>query len=305
MQSNEYNMANTRPPPEAAEAGNTAPTTPPAKTAKRTPGDNTFDWLTYGLVGGVGNFLLSIVAGYWARYGSGSKQIGKLSKSMQNAGMSHASAEDAIMATALGLGGTALIVPIKMLENNRAEIVNGINKNVGCETTIAEQKAEKTDQSWGGLIKSRLIAWGIVFGSFKTAANVLGPENFERFEHDFARNMVCKPLGKPTHIGGQESKLYKYGRIGALDIFATAASATILYVASRFLANKGEEEKTEAKATSYTAAPANAELGEGNEKDCPTCQPHGKVARTYHSQAERILQQKQQAGKSPSMTMAP
>ncbi|NBX04215.1 MAG: hypothetical protein EBR02_09215 [Alphaproteobacteria bacterium] len=86
------------------------------------------------------------------------------------------------------------------------------------------------------------MAFGIVLGSIKGAVALLGKEKFAKFEEDFAKKVVCKPLKLPTHLpNGVETKAFRYGRLTAMDIFATAASASILYIASRFFAEPDKD----------------------------------------------------------------
>lgn len=108
-----------------------------------------------------------------------------------------------------------------------------------------ETVIESPKQTWGSLLLGRLTAWGAVFVSFKLAGSLtsfLGhPNAMANFESWFAKDVVCKPMGKPTHIHGVETKLYRYGKIAALDIFATAAASSILLAGSRFFAKQTPE----------------------------------------------------------------
>ena len=78
--------------------------------------------------------------------------------------------------------------------------------------------------------------------SFSAVALLFGKNTFSAFKDKFATHIVCKPLGKPTHFPGMaktvenETRLFRYGRIAAIDVFATAAASTILYIGSHFFA---------------------------------------------------------------------
>lgn len=53
-------------------------------------------------------------------------------------------------------------------------------------------------------------------------------------------------LSKKHTLGGilsTEKKAYEYGKLAALDVFATMAASVLLYVGSRFFANNRSPEK--------------------------------------------------------------
>lgn len=203
---------------------------------KRSFGEKVFDWGAYGATG-VATLLVSVFSGYSSRYGKGAKALEPLVESAKKIGMSHAVANDVVMTVALGLGGIATLPLIKGLENKKVEIVNAINENSGCGgETYVQEHGHKI--SWTHLLKARVAAFSAVFASFRGAAWLVGEEPFAQFEKSFAKQMVCKPLNRPTHINGQETKLFKYGRIVSLDLFATVAATLLLYMGSRFFADK-------------------------------------------------------------------
>lgn len=96
------------------------------------------------------------------------------------------------------------------------------------------------------LIKSRVAAYATVFVSLQGAVKIFGDDRFKKFEEDFAEHVVCRPLNLPTHTPGlprsaaTETRAFRYGKIGALDVFATAAATILLYAGSRFFAKKNE-----------------------------------------------------------------
>jgi hypothetical protein len=163
-----------------------------------------------------------------------------------------------VMTTALMQGGNVSLIPIKMAENNKAQIVSSLNRALGEPDTYCEVKSEP-DQTWGSLIKSRLVAWGAVFASLKAASSMLGHERFDAFENSFAKNVACKPFGFPTHLpNGQETRAFRMGKLTALDIFATAAAAGILYSASRVFAVPDKDMPHHDPATEKADAPVLA-----------------------------------------------
>jgi hypothetical protein len=214
--------------------------------AGKSKGERIFDGITYGGVAGAGVFMASIPFGYWAQYNpTGQKMIGGIASQLAKVGMSVKSTEQAAMTTALMQGGNVSIIPIKMLENHKPEIVNALNKALGDKTEVNFEDAPK--QSWGSLIKARLVAWGAVFAGIKGTYMVVGPEKFANFENHFGHK-ICQMLGKPTHIAGQETRAFRMGKIAALDSLATTSAAAILYVSSRVFAKEDFDVTHNAKA---------------------------------------------------------
>ena len=205
------------------------------ETLPKSKGEKMFDWLVYGGIAGLGVLVATVPIAYWSKYGGGSKGFAWAEKQLQKTGMSARSAHDAVITTALMQGGNLALIPIKIAENHKAAAVSYLNKKMGEPDTYCAVEGEP-DQTWTSLIKSRLVAWGAVFSAIKGTAMAVGPEQFDRFENGFSRHLVCKPLGLATHINGQETRAFRLGKLTALDVFATAAAATILYGASRVFA---------------------------------------------------------------------
>ncbi len=199
-------------------------------------GERLFDWTAYGATG-LATFVASIFPGYFARYGGGKVLAEPMAKAMTRVGMSYAAAKDVIITTALCVGGFITLPFIKALEDRKIPIVTAINERVGCETD-AQAIGERPKQTWASLMKSRAVAWLAVFSSLRGTVGMVGEKKFDQFESAFAEHMVCRPLGKPTHVGGVETTLFKYGRIAAIDVFATAAATVLLYLGSRFFAER-------------------------------------------------------------------
>lgn len=216
-----------------------------AARTSRSKGERIFDWLTYGGIGFLGVFAAGIPFAYWAKYGKGANMFHGSSQYLQKMGMGAKSAEDAVMTSVLMQPGNLALIPIKIMENNKPHIVDKINDMLGEKSSDASVEQDPK-QTWGSLIKGRLAAWLAVFMGFRGAALAVGDKNFSKFENAFAEYVVCWPLGKPTHIPGMakivenETKLFRYGKIASLDVFATAAATTLLYMASRFFAKKNQ-----------------------------------------------------------------
>jgi len=217
-----------------------------AKTADDHPlskGERWFDWLTYGGIAGVGVFLVTLPLTYWSKYAGGAKNFKAAAHWLEKKGFSAHTAEDLVMTTSLMQGGNLGLIPVKLMENNKPQIVKKINDVLGDSTDEKAVEAEPK-QSWTSLLKARIImAWTPVFLSFRAATMLLGKEKFQHFEHWFSESLICKPLGKATHIAGVETKAFRYGKIAALDAFATAAAATLLYIGSNIFAKQEKDEE--------------------------------------------------------------
>lgn len=207
-------------------------TTPPQSSTSR--GEKAFNLLTYGGAAGIGTFIATIPVGYWAKYGGGAKHFTNATKFLTKQGLSPQVAEEMVNTSALMQGGNLMIIPVKFLEDNKPHIVDKLNDLLG-DKSGAKSVHEDPKQSWMSLIKSRLVAWGAVFTGFRLGAIAVGGEKLQSFEKMFGR-AACKVLNKPTHMGVVETPHFRYGKIAALDVFATAAASMLLYVGSRFFA---------------------------------------------------------------------
>ena len=166
----------------------------------------------------------------------------------------------AVATTTLMWGGNLYVPVRKGLQDNKEAIVTGINQRYG-KPGEAEAGAirleHETKESWGDIIKGRLGSWAVVFGSFvgidlalgKSAKN--GQYHLDNFEDKFGKLMAGvtekgKALGKSavaheiTEL--HQNKAYRFGKIMALDIYATAASLVVWDVISRISAKKRHQQ---------------------------------------------------------------
>ena len=150
---------------------------------------------------------------------------------------------------------------------------------------------EPPPQTWGSLFKGRMVAWGVVFSSFKAIgalSSALGkPHALPEFERKFA-DKACAILHKPTEImteGGMvESRASKVARIAALDSFATVAATILLYTGSRFFAKQREAHKEH---TVAAAASGEAQVPPVSA----SAQPAAVPATTIHEASATRLQE--------------
>lgn len=279
-----------------------------AEKTSTSSGEKAFDLLTYGGVAGLGTFALTIPVAYWAKYGKGAKYFEDAAKYLVKKGMRPRIAEEMVMTSALMQGGNLTIIPVKVLENCKPQIVDRFNHMLGDESGKASVD-EDPQQTWGSLIKSRLVAWTAVFAGFRAAATLVGHEKLDSFEKKFAEG-VCKLMGKATHIKGAETAHYRYGKIAALDVFATAAATSILYVGSRFFAKNNTHWDTDRNNPAPAATPPApaaqppaeaAPAGSFAEKN-PRKQPVTAAPARPGSYAESVSTQRLETGKTPSLS---
>lgn len=150
--------------------------------------------------------------------------------------------EEFVQTTTLMQGGNLMLLPIGMLEHKKVEIVSGLNTALG-DPTPPEKIEAAPKQTWWSLIEGRLLAWTAVFTAF-FGSSLIFPKSFQTFTSEFGER-VHSLVGKFKSVRSspvmKETRAYKIGEMGALDIFATAAAATLLYVGGHFFARKHEE----------------------------------------------------------------
>lgn len=230
------------------------PEAEPCATAKKTKskGERVFDWAVYGGIAGVGTFVATVPLVYLFRHTAAGERyytsiVNGLRKALEKVApqlVSKKIAEDAVMTASLMMGGNVMLLPVGYAEKHKVMTVTGLNTILG-DDTPADQIEAEPKQTWGSLLKARLTAWGTVFAAIFSASSLF-PKAFATFENEFAER-ACKALGKPTEVMKEgrmmPSRSFLLGKISALDVFATAAAAMLLYVAGHSFARKREEKK--------------------------------------------------------------
>lgn len=219
-------------------------------------GERLFDWLTYGGIAGVGTFLLTVKIAYDQKYGGGDKKLyHKMTNGLRSIGFSPKVAKDVVETTNLMHGGNLMVLPVAGLEYFKKPIVRGINAVLNEPPDASVQ--EGPQQTFWSLLKGRMVAWSVVFASMFTASEVIGPQ-MKNLEHRVG-SAYAGFKDMPIHEGSMSreafatleesakeaigTKPYRLGRIAALDVFATAAAAALLYIGSHFFAKKAEQKR--------------------------------------------------------------
>ena len=230
----------------ATEPANTA------QTRKLSAGEKLFDFIIYGPVNFFGTLIATVPIAWSLQHGFGKKGFDRVAEGLTKLGASKEASRSILLSTTTMMGGNLMLIPVKLAENVKVPIVRMLNRWMG-DTTDPAAIEEAPKQTWMSLLQGRIVAWTTVFVSM-FAADKFFHKQFESYNEWFGQK-AAQWTKRPTHINGAETKTYGYGKLLALDIFATVAATTILYFGSRFFARSAEEKKQRAETTDVTSAP--------------------------------------------------
>ena len=220
----------------------------PAIRVGRSKGEKLFDWLVYGGLAGVATFVLTLIPAYWMRYKGGEAKMGEW---LGKAGVKGDLAKNILTTTSLSHGGNLMILPIAYAEARHTQIVDGLNRMTGDPTPVEEIQA-KPKPTLGNILGARVLAWMAVFTGF-VGANKLFKNTLSTFEHEMGEHFYER-FSRTRPVDHSKSTAYRIGTLSALDIFATAAAAILLYMGSHFFARR-KEERTYGAADAVRAMP--------------------------------------------------
>lgn len=223
------------------------PLTPQAS-HPRSVGENIFDWTTYGAVNGVGTFLLTVPVADYLKSGGGAKYYQQASHWLEHKGLPFMPknwrapfVSQFLMTTILMQGGNLMLFPVGMAESVKTPIVKGINKAFGDTSDISHLENAPKQTAWS-LIQGRLAAFGAVWAGLASAEVFFKPQ-MAQFENAMGR-ATCAFMNRPMLDAlGKETKTFRYGKMAAFDVFATATATALLYVGSKFFARKQHEQQ--------------------------------------------------------------
>ena len=153
-------------------------------------------------------------------------------------------------------GGNLFAPFIKWLENSREDIANSYNKKFGTQEDVDlvhERFKDVPKQNWEDVAKGRVFTWGMVFaamlGAYATVGkNDKGKYHLDVYEDWFARKfaglteagkeLAHTPVSKELTELQKANKAYRFGKVLALDLYATTAGIIIWNFSSRWLAKK-------------------------------------------------------------------
>ena len=160
------------------------PMPPPERTQEfgqkhaKSKGERLFDRITYVAIAGVGTFAVTVPLAYELEHhpfvtplfekavGQTEKWLGKLPIKT-----SHDTARYVVKTTTLMQGGNLMLLPVWGMEHFKVPIVRGLNAMVG--DAIPEDAIEEAPkQTVASLLKSRALAWLMVFGSLSAVGSV-------------------------------------------------------------------------------------------------------------------------------------
>jgi hypothetical protein len=149
--------------------------------------------------------------------------------------------------TTLMHGGNVFIPVMNGLNNHKHNIVDSINRRWGKPGELEagqERLKAQEPETWGDIIKGRIVSWGAVFSGLLGADLLLGKKKgTDTYWSDIGKNKVARLITRTTEKGrdilsrvpegefvSEELKAfkpYRYGKILALDVFATTAALAI------------------------------------------------------------------------------
>lgn len=219
-------------------------------------------------------------------------------------------------------GGNIFAPVMKWMENGKEDISNYFNRRYGKpgEVEIAHERLkDMPKQDWGDVLKGRIAAWLIVFTSFVTIDSAIGKDKktglywFDKYEEGFGRWLagftkegkkigIKMPVSQELSVLQDANKTYRFGKIAALDVYATTAAIFIWNAISRMSAKKQQERnRTAAQAENHDAASADAAVSAPDatgDKSCDAC-PVKKTTGISH--AEALMAQRQAEPLAPAM----
>lgn len=226
-----------------------------AEPRAKSRGEKVFDRVVYAGIAGVVTFLVTLKLTHFLKYDHKAqfdKVVSGVHRGLQKIfpSLTRENADTITTTFALMQGGNAMLLPVAFAEKHKIRIVDGLNTALG-DSTPAEQIEQAPKQTIGSLVKSRLVAFGAVVSGLLLAKKHYS-KTMDMFEQQTGE-LLCDTLNKPQFhmepkmvegvqkLVKKESKTFIYGKLAALDIFATAAAASLLYVGGHFFARKREE----------------------------------------------------------------
>jgi hypothetical protein len=159
-------------------------------------------------------------------------------------------------------GGNAFAPLMKEMENHHEDIANFANRHWGKPGEVEqahENLKDKPHQSWGDVAKGRVAAWAMVFTAFMGADALIGKDKktgmyqFDKYEEWFGRKLAGLtrsgkaladiPVAQALTAAQDANKTYRFGKILALDLFATSAALIVWNAVSRVSAQKRQDKK--------------------------------------------------------------
>ncbi len=269
-------------------------------TRSETAGEVLFDRGVYTGINFVVNEVLSMIIAVEMRHFGGKAHFEKASKWWEKTARfkdkvikgvnttAFARAEDSLEIFALLGGGTALVVPMKLLEDNKQKIVKNLNhlwdklpgKSLDADATKARDEevdkalACEAKQTWSSMILGRAIAVvnnmflvkETIFAGNRTQKSKEWSEKYIRAGTKKLHEMTGGKKGAWLERVQETERFKRYSEIFGLETAYTAISSVAMEVASKFIARKKPQVKDPEKCeAAQKEAEALAETAAANE----------------------------------------
>lgn len=269
----------------------------------RTVGNKIYDWGIYTTFAWAGVAGLSLLSCHEANHGKNpnfdwlrslntnvSSGLHKFLESGIMKGAPHKNIEGWAKGTAmfatLGLGGCAMMVPIKWMEDNRQKNAARIDNFLGTTPPDPKLVEQEISQTWNSVLKGRLMSWGLSYLAFAA----MGPKTTNNISNWFGDKttkivMALRPQAN-------QASVRKWADIGAFDATFTVITATATYAFSRTIAKKHQHhmhsDETLMTIDPATPTPLNPVFNEKADEQ----QPEKRFTDT-HKPAERVVSKKE------------
>lgn len=224
----------------------------PEKKKKRTVGNIIYDFGVFGSIAWGGVALLSAVSAHEAMHGNNrafgwlrslnDNVFGWLKKNLSKTILKGASsdtvkgyAKGTTMFLTLGMGGNALMAPIKWLEDNRQSNAAKIDNALGTTPPDPDTIAHEPKQTWKSVFTGRMVSWGTSYAAFLA----MGPRITGNISDWFGEKATKGWL--KLRPNSDKLKVRKWADIAAFDALFTVITAAITYMMSRYVAKKDDQ----------------------------------------------------------------
>jgi hypothetical protein len=237
---------------EQNTAGEAAEQTLALPVKKRTVGNIVYDFGVFGSIAWGGVALLSALSAHESMHGKNpafgwlrtindkgfsifKNSFTKMLPKSTNPETIEGLAKGTTMFLTLGMGGNALAVPIKWMEDNRQKNAAHIDNFLGTTPPDPETIAHEPKQTWKSVFSGRLLSWGMSYAAFLA----MGPKLTSKINDWFGQRATEKFLEMSPKSNPKTVR--RWADIVAFDALFTVITATTTYAMSRAVARHDEE----------------------------------------------------------------
>lgn len=240
---------------------------------KKTPGEKLFDYTLYGGIGYFLNLGLSLIITEAMLFGKGKpmweasdRTMTKLLSNMMNAKSASKASNITQKYFWLTSGGTALMIPIKVAEDNKSKITYLLNRTYFPHTIskddpykaysvaqilssdfdenlLPQPVLEQPKNSWLNTIMRRVFAVGLVTGWGNLTDKIVGNDNIENWSYDAISKTMRGTSGASAEKLIKNPRFERYAKWTIIDGINTMITSLAIYFTSG-AGEKKEEEPT-------------------------------------------------------------